>query len=243
MDRKKIYFLVLCVFLSLGIIGATYAYFTAKAVDEDTVVGDAATVTFGLKVEKVTTIDMAFGLIPMKNNQAPGAAQNLCYDDLGNAGCQLYRVTVNADTDTVMFLDGYVFIEPKEGVETRLSSVYTDDEEESFYTKFTPNDFVDHIELSEEYLTNNDIGDLGIKSGLCEQREDGVVNREDDADCFLISNQKIGGDVGRKRVFYVMIWVYDNGKSQDYLQGMELAYHGSVTFVTAQGNEITATFD
>ena len=49
--------------------------------------------------------------------------------------------------------------------------------------------------------------------------------------------------MGRVREFYVMIWVYDNNKSQDYLQGLELAYRGEVVFVTAEGNEISATFD
>ena len=40
-----------------------------------------------------------------------------------------------------------------------------------------------------------------------------------------------------------MIWVYDNGEPQDYLQGMQMAYTGKVTFQTAEGNEISATFD
>ena len=40
-----------------------------------------------------------------------------------------------------------------------------------------------------------------------------------------------------------MVWVYDNGEAQDYLQGMQLAYQGEVTFITAEGNEISATFD
>lgn len=251
MDRKKLYFLLVCICLAMGIVGATYAYFTAKAVDDSTISGNAATVTFGLKVERVTTIDMAFGLIPMRNDQAPGAAQNKCYDDLGNAGCQLYRITVSADSDTAMFLDGYVETTKKPDVETRIAAVYTDDNEQTFNTKFTPLDFVDRSTLSDEYLANNDIGDLGIKTGVrgvddsfLEQNSiHEPYNRENDVGCFLFSNQQIGGSYGRTRVFYMMIWVYDNGLAQDVLQGMELAYRGSVTFVTAQGNEISATFD
>ena len=99
-----IYFLVGCLLLVMLVVGATYAYFTAKASDDNTVKGDAATVSFGLSVDKVTTIDMAYGLVPMKNNQAPKAASNKCYDDNNNAGCQLYKITINADSDTVMFL-------------------------------------------------------------------------------------------------------------------------------------------
>lgn len=245
MDKKKIYFLIICIVLSLGIIGATYAYFTAQASDDVTVHGDAAATTFGLKVERVTTVDMAFGLVPMANNQAPGAAQGRCYDIYGNAGCQLYRITVDADSDTVMFLDGYVATTKEDGVDTRIAAVYTDDEEDSFYTAFDSNDFIDRDDLSSSFLDHNDKGDLGIKTG---ERGEGADERDtfthdDDGDCLLFSNQKIGGDAGNTRVFYMMIWVYDNGRAQNELQGMQLAYHGSVTFVTAQGNEISASFD
>ena len=40
-----------------------------------------------------------------------------------------------------------------------------------------------------------------------------------------------------------MVWVFDNGQPQNDLQGMQLAYRGTVTFLTAEGNEISATFD
>ena len=73
-NKKMFYLFIGCMVLSMLIIGGTYAYFTAKATDEETVQGNAATVSFGLEVERVTTVDMAFGLVPMKNNQAPGAA-------------------------------------------------------------------------------------------------------------------------------------------------------------------------
>ena len=53
-----IYFLVGCLLLVMLVVGATYAYFTAKASDDNTVKGDAATVSFGLSVDKVTTIDI-----------------------------------------------------------------------------------------------------------------------------------------------------------------------------------------
>ena len=58
----------------------------------------------------------------------------------------------------------------------------------------------------------------------------------------MVSNEKVGGETGKEVNYYVMIWVYDNGMEQNELQGMELAYTGSVTFQTAQGNEIKATF-
>lgn len=232
-DKKMFYFLIGCISLSLIIIGATYAYFTAMVTDEDTVKGNAATVTFGLSVERVTTVDMAYGLVPMRNSQAPNAASQGCYDDFGNAGCQMYKVTINADSDTVMFLDGYIVVTPKdERLETRFTRVYVD-EEEHYSTGFTNDDFKSDTFDEDKF----------IKSGLRVSEEGTVLNHTDDSGCLLVENEKIGGEVGRQKIFYLMIWVYDNGEAQDYLQGMQLAYNGEVIFVTAEGNQISASFD
>lgn len=233
LEKKMVYFLIGCVTFALVVIGATFAYFTASITDENTIEGDSATVSFGLKVERVTTVDMAFGLIPMKNLQAPNAAKQKCYDDHGNAGCQMYKITVEADSDTVMFLDGYVFVTPRdERLETRIANVYTDDGE-NFYTKFTNEDFGKEDFVVDEY----------IKTGKRVTESSASPNRTDDYYCWLVGDEQIGGEFGRIREFYIMVWVYDNGLAQDYLQGMQLAYKGEVTFITAEGNEISATFD
>ena len=241
--NKMFYVFVACITLSLLIVGATWAYFTASASDNTTVNGNAATVSFGLRVDKVTDVDNAFGLIPMKNNQAPNAALMKCKDDNGNAGCQIYKITVSADSDTVMFLDGYIVTTPKEGVETRISSVYLDEDKKLYSTRFESSDFLDNDTLNSEYFSDRAGNDQGIRTGACEISPTDTYNHTDSEDCLMIVDEKIGGDAGRDRVFYMMIWVYDDGTAQDYLQGMELAYHGMVVFTTAQGNEITATFD
>lgn len=226
------YVLIGCITASLMIIGATYAYFTARAVDYNTVKGNSATVTFGLSVDRVTTVDMAFGLVPMKNNQAPNAAKQKCYDDLGNAGCQIYKITINADSDTVMFLDGYIVVTPRdERLETRFTEVRKNGDD--FHTLFS-NESLKLETFDEERY---------IKTGKRGSNPELPLNHKEDYDCLLIENEQIGGERGRTREFYVMIWVYDNGTAQDYLQGMELAYRGEVNFVTAEGNEISATFD
>jgi len=233
LDKKKIYFLVCCISLVLVIVGATYAYFTASITDENTVKGDAATVSFSLRVDKITSIDMAFGLVPMKNIQAPNAAVQMCKDDLGNAGCQMYKITVNADSDTVMFLDGYVIITPRdERLETRFTRIYTEDEL-TYNTSYTEE------EMNSDTFVEGDF----IKNGVRISEEPLPLNNTDDYGCLLISDEQIGGEVGRNKSFYMMIWVYDNGEAQDYLQGLQLAYTGQVVFVTAEGNEISATFD
>ena len=170
---------------------------------------------------------------PAAVNTAPKAASNKCHDDNNNAGCQLYKITVHSDSDTVMFLDGYVFMTPKdERLETRIANVYTDDKE-NYYTKFTADDF-----------KRDDFDESSfIKTGVRVTDSDTSPKKTEDYNSLIVSNEKIGGDVGRTREFYIMVWVYDNGEAQDYLQGMQLAYQGSVTFITAEGNEISATFD
>lgn len=233
-DKKLVYFVIGCVCFVFLVIGATYAYFTAKATDDNTVKGNAATVSFGLSVEKITTIDMAYGLVPMKNSQAPNAAVNKCYDDFGRAGCQMYKITINADSDTVMFLDGYVVTTPKvPELETRFVQIFPDDEGEGFHTGFTNEDYMSEIFEESKF----------IKTGKRVSDIEGSLNQTEDSGCLLVNNEKIGGEVGRSKEFYLMLWVYDNGEAQDYLQGMELAYRGEVTFLTAEGNEISATFD
>lgn len=234
LDRKQIYFLLCCFCLVVSVIGATYAYFTASATDENTVTGNSATVTFSLGVERVTSIDMAFGLIPMRNNQAPYAANHMCRDEFGNAGCQIYKIVVKADSDTVMFLDGYIETFRKEGVETSFSEVLYDDDVDTFYTEYTREQFDEPDFVESDY----------IKTGVRGSDEAVSLNHTDDVNCLFIKNERIGGGGdGNTRNFYVMIWVYDNGQPQDYLQGMQMAYTGKVTFQTAEGNEISATFD
>lgn len=233
-EGKMGYFLVCCISLVLVVIGATFAYFTASTTDENTVHGDAATVSFSLGVRKITSIDMAFGLIPMKNNQSPNAAAMKCKDDWGNAGCQMYEITVSADSDTVMFLDGYVVITPRdETLETRITPLYTEDGE-NFYTGYTNEDMASPDFVEEDF----------IKTGVRTSVEPMPLNNTDDAACLIFKNQQIGGEVyGRTRKFYMMVWVYDNGQDQNILQGLQLAYSGDVVFNTAEGNEISATFD
>lgn len=227
--------------LSMIIIGATFAYFMANAQDFDTVHGGTYTTNFSLSVSRVTTADMAYGLVPMKNDEAPHAAEQLCYDDYGNAGCQIYKITVSTESEDIFFVDGYLTTTTKDGVETRFSRVYpkeigdvTDDESKNiFYTDYTKDDFLD-IDFNESDF---------IKTGFRESDIDKSFNRTDDYDCLLAQDEKIGGVAGQSLDVYVMIWVFDDGSNQNFMQGMEKVYSGMVTFLTAQGNEIKATFD
>lgn len=238
---KMFYVFVGCVILSVIIIGATFAYFLANAQDHNTVHGGTYTTSFNLAVERVTTVDMAYGLVPMKNSEAPHAAEQMCFDDYGNAGCQIYKITINGDGDEVFFVDGYLTITPKEGVETRFSRVYpmeiTDPDTNEVTRVFTTKDY------TKEDFDNPSFDEAKyIKTGIRGGDTNKPLNRDNDYNCLFVTNEQVGGDAKKDTDVYVMIWVYDDGTDQDYLQGMTLAYSGEVTFVTAQGNEIKATF-
>lgn len=231
--NKSNYILIGYISLFLLIIGATFAYFTAGVTDDNTISGNTATVSFGLFVEKVTTADMAFGLIPMYDDRAPFAADNKCKDEIDNGVCQIYKITVRADSNTVMFLDGYITVDTKEGVDVAFTRVYpvTEGDDENNIVKFsTPSDFD----------VNKD-----VKNGVRVTTDDNMLNRNDDSSCLFVTDDKIGGDDDNdiRRIYYVMMWLHDTGVSQDDIQGMEKAYTGKVIFTTSQGNEISATFD
>ena len=244
-NKKFFYVFVVCITMSLTIIGFTFAYFTASSHDDNTIRGNASSANLSLSVVKVTDIDNAFGLIPMKNNQAPNAAPMRCKDDHGNAGCQIYKITVSTDLDNVMFLDGFIQITPKEGIDTRFTSVILEEEEEEevFHTKFTLDDFVNDSVLSDAFLNKNYNSDYLIRDGSCEKSDSFSYQRDTSSDCLFVTNQQIGGNAGMERVFYAMVWVYDNGEEQNDIMGLYTAYQGSVVFVSSLGNEISASFD
>lgn len=98
--------------LVVAIIGATFAYFTATNGANNVFTGNMATISFGLEVVKVTTVDEEKGgMIPMSNTmveEALTANDNICVDDNGNAVCQVYRIDVTNTGTATLFLDGYV---------------------------------------------------------------------------------------------------------------------------------------
>ena len=107
--------------LVVAIIGATFAYFTATAQDNNTITGNMATVKLNLAVEKVTDVDATKGgLIPMSNGMVESAVSKneVCVDDNGNAVCQIYKVTITNNSSAGQFVDGYVALKGGSGTST-----------------------------------------------------------------------------------------------------------------------------
>ena len=106
--------------LVVAIIGATFAYFTATQSNNTSISGNAAAVSFGLKVERVENTKESQGLVPMSNSMVEQAVKGgsngtkgFCVDDSDNLVCQIYKVTVTNTSTSSMFLDGYVTLTDK----------------------------------------------------------------------------------------------------------------------------------
>ena len=113
--------------LVVAIIGATFAYFTASASNNNVITGDMATVSLSLSVAKVSDIDTQNqGMIPMSNGMVEAAALGsgnvTCKDDNGNAVCQIYKITLTNSSSAGQFVDGYVSLKGGSGVPTDWNS-------------------------------------------------------------------------------------------------------------------------
>jgi len=117
--------------LVVAIIGATFAYFTATASNNNAITGDMASITMSLAVEKITNADQAKGgMIPMSNGMVEQAVSNastkgVCVDDNGNAVCQIYEITLTNTSTAAQFVDGYVALKGGSGKPTDFDSYVT----------------------------------------------------------------------------------------------------------------------
>ena len=120
--------------LIVAIIGATFAYFTASATNNETIQGNAATVGLNLTVEKVS--DGNAGLVPQK----PGApltsamkgidatansGDDSCIDANGNTVCQVYKITVENTGSAEAKLNGTLTLEKGTVTNLKWTTVQT----------------------------------------------------------------------------------------------------------------------
>lgn len=130
--RENILYMVIGVMtLMVATIGATFAYFTATASNNNVIKGNMATISFDVSVTKKTTVDESKGgLIPMTNSMVEKAVTNasnngICVDDNGNAVCQIYKITVTNSGTASMFVDGYVTLTGGSGNSTDYPTATT----------------------------------------------------------------------------------------------------------------------
>lgn len=341
--------------LMLSVIGATFAYFTATASNNGTIKGNTATVEIDVSVTKMTDVDEARGgLIPMSNNMVEQAltknsavtGKGICVDDNGNAVCQVYKIIVENDSTSSMFVDGYVTLKNGSGEPTdvtelskatgnggrgyvvkttntttmRWAQAFCSTESGGKVTSCTTagnstvrsNNIIkltSPIDNTTETLGGNatkakgyNIEEMGIlRSDVTYDKssanaatidnnkyeviknnyirisdhdyEDTSYTKVEDTDAntdgietsditsALVFNQYLEADdedidnnngtssstFTDAQVFYIVVWLTENGKNQTAgVNGNPAAtgfFQGKTTFITAQGNEVTATFN
>lgn len=98
----KLYFILLCLAFLITSMSVSVAFFTASARSKTIQEIESAVVNFGLKVEKITEEEKK-GLVPVKDseilNALKGEQGKQCVDLNGNSVCQIYKVSVNNDSD------------------------------------------------------------------------------------------------------------------------------------------------
>jgi len=121
--KNLVYAIIGVITLVVAVIGATFAYYTSTDSVDNAFTGNMATISFDLKVAKVSTADNTSGLIPMTNSMIQKAVNNvsgngICVDDNNNDVCQIYKITVINSSSASMFVDGYVTLSGGSGEPT-----------------------------------------------------------------------------------------------------------------------------
>ena len=280
--------------LIVAIIGATFAYFTATQTNDDTITGNAASINFGLDVERAETTDQTNGgLIPMSNTMVEKAvtAETPCKDDNGNSVCQIYKITLTNQSSASMLLDGYVTLSSKTetGKSTDLASAGTTmrwaqvfksgntystggtttlnaDSEKTINSLDNKSDLTGMSKnmiyaSGDGYL--NTVTDTANFAGnsrdiistnyirTSQHKPDSKYDRTSDLADALVYDQYLKStntqDGKNKSELYIVVWLHETGTNQtiDTTGNQEAAknfFSGTVTFNSAQGGEVSATF-
>lgn len=226
-NRKLLYFSIICLIIVIAVISGTYAYFSAKETAEGVLIGETKTISFGLAVEKVTNNDKN-GLIPLDDEKAPLALENMCTDMNGYAICQIYKMTVRNTGNTDIYLDGYLTLETVNDDEMRFIRIYYDGDEYCFSKN-----------------CNTDFNIENVKNGIVEN-DTGKFDRVANANALLVESNNENDDdkvlAGTTTDYYALVWLHNLQEDQNDLQGVERFFSGKATFISSQGSEITAVF-
>ena len=293
-DRKGIIYIVVAILtLVVAVVGATFAYFMATQTNTTSLTGNAATINFGLKVERDESTDQTNGgLIPMSNTMVEQAVKHskACVDDNGNSVCQIYKITLTNESSASMFLDGYVTLTntTETGTSTddttakttmrwaqvfKTGSTYSTggttglnaDTEKTFANLDNKADATG-MSKTKIYSTAggylNTVTDNAAFAGNSRQiistnyirtskHVSGKYDRAKDMADALVYNQYLrpNGDTTNKNVsiLYIVVWLHETGTNQTIdTTGSSTAtnnfFSGTVTFNSAQGGEVSATF-
>ena len=106
------YLIIAMLTLVVAIVGATFAYFSLQASDENTIKGNAAQAGLSLEVRKVS-VDASGDLVPLDETLLEKAiagdsatGSQMCVDKNGNTVCQVYEVKVTNEGSAATAVNG-----------------------------------------------------------------------------------------------------------------------------------------
>ena len=111
-NRKKLIYLVIGVATLIVLIsGATYAYFMASQINNNTINGDAANLGLVLTVNKITPNNNDVDTMVPQLERTLGTAinsTNNCVDSNNNVVCQVYKATITNASSVSIKLNGTI---------------------------------------------------------------------------------------------------------------------------------------
>ena len=106
------YMIIAMLTLVVAIVGATFAYFSLQASDENTIKGNAAQAGLSLEVRKVS-VDASGDLVPLDETLLEKAiagdsatGSQMCVDKNGNTVCQVYEIKVTNEGTAATAING-----------------------------------------------------------------------------------------------------------------------------------------
>lgn len=106
------YMIIAMLTLVVAIVGATFAYFSLQASDENTIKGNAAQAGLSLEVRKVS-VDASGDLVPLDETLLEKAiagdsatGSQMCVDKNGNTVCQVYEIKVTNEGTAATAVNG-----------------------------------------------------------------------------------------------------------------------------------------
>ena len=206
------YMIVAMLTLVVAIVGATFAYFSLSASNNDAIKGSAAKVGLSLEVTRLS--DQASGdLIPLKKELLTNAVagdtatgNKMCMDKDGNTVCQIYELKVSNQGKAVISVNGTLTL-TNEGITNLKWQLMTDSstpktDEEDFFTK------EDTTIISGDNVPAGSGGDLDFTPGT--------------------------------KSYYIMIWIDDTLEDQNKTDVG--GFTGVVNFTSSNGSGVTGTF-
>lgn len=213
--------LILVLFLS--ITGATYAYFAISASNNNTIMGEAATVNLTLSVDKIfpkSSTSNTGVMVPQLSTSGSAtsplanALKNGCVDANGNVICQVYTINVrNVGGSATQVVDGSISFYGDAAMTVNAATVM-------------PN--LKWKLISSVNVTTPSSSVLGTNTDMPANSNVNVFAN----DIIMVTDSSF--------TYHMIIWINETNNDQPTDEGK--TFYGKIEFNSANGTGVTSTF-